>query len=266
MPLADRLRACHKSPALASPVRWHIGAKELRGAIAPYAKRFDLLEVRVTVEDGGADPVSPTPTALRRLRKAVPPPFDFAVVAGPALSRVKMTEVAERELAAARAAMDVLQARCFVLRTPPEVTPSSLWRERIGKIVQAFPRDVVHFVWEPSGVWEVDDAAAQARAWGAVLAVDAAKEPVPPGPVAYVRLRALGETRSFGAQALERIVRAVGPRREVFAVLETDSALVEAKRLRSMVRARRDGAPIGGGARLLRPRGAIVVRDDEQEE
>jgi uncharacterized protein YecE (DUF72 family) len=248
--------------------RWHIGARELRGAIAAYAKRFDLLEVRAAIQTtDSADAPVPVPSlaTLRRWRKSVPPHFDFAVVGGPHLSRVKASQAGDRELDAARAAMDALQARCFVLRTAPEVTPSSLWRERIAKIIERFPRDVTHFVWEPSGVWEVADAEAQARAWRIVLAVDPARDPVPEGPVAYLRLRALGETRSFGPIALERIVRAVGTRRDVFTIVETDSALAEAKRLRQLVKGARAGTRAGGAARLVRPRGAIVVSDDEQE-
>jgi len=131
--------------------------------------------------------------------------------------------------------------------------------------VDRVPHDVTHFVWEASGVWEIEDAAAQARSWGILLAVDPARDPVPSGPVAYLRMRALGETRAFGPIALERVVRAVGVRREVFAILETDSALVEAKRLRQLVKSARAAAPVGGGTRLVRPRGGIVVRDDEQE-
>lgn len=261
----------HGAP-LANHPRWHIGAKDLRGPITAYAKRFDLLEVRVTVTQraaGSADAegVAPTTAAMRRWRKGVPPHFDFSVVAGPELAKVKLTEAAERELVAARAAMDVLQARCFVLRTPPEVTPAAVWRDRIRKVVDRFPRDVTHVVWEPSGVWEIEDAADAAKAWGIVVAVDAARDPVPPGPVAYIRLRALGETRSFGASALERVVQAVGERRDVFAILETDSALAEAKRLRQIARsaAKDGGGRLGGGGRLVRPRGTIVVRDDEQE-
>jgi uncharacterized protein YecE (DUF72 family) len=249
--------------------RWHIGAKELRGPITAYAKRFNLLEVRVTVGGPPAsdDPNAPAPalSTLRRWRKSVPPAFDFAVVAGPNLSRVKLTAPAERELDAVRAAVDALQARCIVLRTPAEVTPASIWRDRIFKIVERFPRDATHFVWEPSGVWEAADAAALAQSWGVVVAVDASREPIAPGPVAYVRLRAIGETRSFGPIALERVVRAVGVRREVFAILETDSALAEAKRLRHLARAVKEPERKGGAGRIVRPRGSIVVRDDEQE-
>jgi uncharacterized protein YecE (DUF72 family) len=247
--------------------RFHIAAKELRGAIGAYAKRFDLLEVKVTVPPGKGDepPIaSPTVATLRRWRKTVPPHFDFSVVAGPHLSRVKASAELERELAAARAAIDALQARCFVLRTPPDVTPSALWRGRIEKIVARFPRDVTHFVWEPSGVWETGDAAVAARDWGVVLAVDPTKEPVPAGPIAYARLRALGETRAYGAAALERVVHALGPRRDAYVVLESDSALAEAKTLRRLAQHAR-AADRGGLGRLVRPRGGIVVRDDEQE-
>ena len=248
--------------------RWHIGAKELRGAMAAYAKRFDFLEVRVAIganEGAGSTTAAPSLATLRRWRKSVPPQFTFAVIAGPHLARVKSSEKGVQELEAARAAIDALQARCFVLRTPPEVTPAALWRERIAKIVNEFPRDVTHFVWEPSGVWELADAAAQARAWKVVLAVDPARDAVPDGPVAYLRLRALGETRAFGPIALERVARAVGVRREVFMIVETDSALREAKRLRQIVSGLRAGGRAVGGGRLVRPRGSIVVGDDEQE-
>jgi uncharacterized protein YecE (DUF72 family) len=251
----------------AMTTRWHIGAKHLRGAIAAYAKRFDLLEVRVAHPGTGeadSGPAGPSLATLRRWRKSVPPHFDFAVVAGPHLSRVKASDAADKELEAARAAVDALQARCFVLRTPPEVTPSALWRDRLAKIISRVPHDVTNFVWEPSGLWETPDAAAQAREWGVVLALDPAREAVPAGPVAYLRLRALGETHSFSPIALERIVKAVGARREVFAIIETDTAPAEAKRLRQLARRGRPG-PVGGGARLVRPRGGIVVRDDEQE-
>jgi uncharacterized protein YecE (DUF72 family) len=247
--------------------RWHIGARHLRGAIAAYAKRFDLLEVRTSQPapgEGSDAPPGPSLATLRRWRKSVPPHFDFAVVAGPHLSRVKASDAGEQELEAARAAIDALQARCFVLRTPPDVTPSALWRERIAKIVARLPRDVTNFVWEPSGVWEIADATAQAREWGVVLALDPSREAVPPGPVAYLRLRALGETQAFGPIALERIVKAVGARREVFAIIETDTAITEARRLRQLARRGRPEA-VGGASRLVRPRGDIVVRDDEQE-
>ena len=240
--------------------RFHIGAKELRGDIAAYAKRFDLLEVAM-------DPKHPhTIATLRRWRKNVPPHFDFCVVAGPALAKIKPSPALDADLAAALAAVEALQARCLLIQTPADVTPSALWRERITKLLARFPRDATHVIWEPGGVWEVEDAAVAARAWDIVLCVDPSREPVPAGPVSYCRLPSIGETRSYGTAALERVVEAIGPRRDAYVVLETASALAECKALRRLAQGTRTVSPKGGTARILRPRGATVrVGDDEQE-
>jgi uncharacterized protein YecE (DUF72 family) len=242
--------------------RYHIAARSLRGSLAAYAKRFDLLEVVVQSAKGGAS--DPGMSTLRKWRKQVPPHFHFAVVAPAPVARLKPGADLDRELDVVHAAIATLQARCFVLRTPADVTPSALTRTRLEKLFARFPRDATHLVWEPSGLWEIDDAAVVARKIGVVLAVDPARDPVPAGNVAYVRLRAFGETRSFSEAALERIVHKIGARREVYAVLESDNALKECRRLRKLAQ----GGPRaseGGMTRLVRPRGGIVVRDDEQE-
>jgi len=246
--------------------RYHIAAKDLRGPITAYAKRFDFLEVHVLPAQEPEKPkeTQPALATLRRWRKQVPPHFDFSVVAGPNVAKLRPGPLLERELAAGMAGVHALQARCFVLRTPADVTPSALWRDRLAKVVDRFPRDVTHVVWEPGGVWETGEAAVVAKKLGIVLAVDAARDPVPVGSVAYARLRALGETRSFSESTLERIVRSIGPRKDVFVVLETDSAKVEVKRLRRLAQ-RTKSSGVGGLGRLVRPRGSIVVRDDEQE-
>src|SRR5439155_18521563 len=122
--------------------------------------------------------------------------------------------------------------RVIVISTPPEVTPAAVWRDRLKRVIDKLPRDVTLVVWEPHGLWETDDAAALAKKLGVILAVDASRDPVPEGQIAYVRLRALGETRSFGPSALERVVESIGPRRDAYVVLETTSALTECKTLR----------------------------------
>src|SRR5208283_313175 len=118
----------------------------------------------------------------------------------------------------------------------------------MAKLVARFPRDVTQVIWEPRGVWETDDAAVAARQWGIILAVDAAREPVPAGPIAYVRLRALGETRSFGPAALEKVVRAIGVRRDAYVVFVNDAAPTESKRLRAIAQTAESG-PRGGMGR-----------------
>jgi uncharacterized protein YecE (DUF72 family) len=241
--------------------RFHIGAKDLRGDIAAYAKRFDLLEVHPAPADDGA--LGPSLATMRRWRKATPPHFEFTVVAGPSLSRLKPGAALDKEVAAALEAADALRARCLLLQTPPEVTPSSLWRERMVKVLGRLRREATTLVWEPRGLWETDDAARAAQKWGVVLALDASREPVPEGPIAYVRLRMLGETRSFGPSTLERVVHAIGDRADAYVVLETPTALKECKRLRQL--AQRPRAKSGGTGRLLRPAGGVVVGEDDDE-
>ena len=237
--------------------RFHIGAKELRGNIAAYAKRFDLLEVR-------ADSTRPTEALLRKWRKQVPPHFEFCVVAGPQLALLKESPELDAELDTTLKTIAALQARCLLLPTPVEVTPSPLSRQRMQKVLDRLPRDATHVIWEPRGVWETEDAALAAKKWDIVLAVDASRDPVPVGPVAYARLRALGETRSFGPAALGRIVDAIGTRRDAYVVLETTTALAECKRLRQL--AQKSKTFEGGMGRVVRPKNLVMkVRDDEQE-
>jgi uncharacterized protein YecE (DUF72 family) len=245
--------------------RVHIGSKELRGEIAAYSKRFDLLEVRGM--DAANLRLAPSAATLRRWRKAVPPQFEFAVVAGPNVGKLKPTEAFEAEFEAMLETARVLEARLFVVPTSPDVTPSKLWRDRFAKLLERVPRDASTVVWEPSGLWEHEDAAVQAAKWGVVLAVDPSRDIVPVGPIAYARLRAVGATRSYSTAALEKIATAIGERRDAYVILETAGALKEAKALRRAVRAA-GSRKTGGLTRLVRPRGAQLdlSDDDEQDE
>lgn len=243
--------------------RLHVGSKELRGDIAAYAKRFDLLEVRGV--DAKDLRLAPSPATLRRWRRAAPPRFEFAVVAGPNVGRLRAGEAFDAELTAMLSAATLLESRVLVVPTPPDVTPGKLWRDRLAKLVDRLPRDASAIAWEPSGLWEIEDAAALAAKLGVVVVVDPSRDEVPRGPVAYGRLRALGGTRAYSAAALARVAAAIGERRDAYVVLETAGALKEAKMLRAAVRA--SGTRGAGLGRLVRPRGAaIVVGDDEQDE
>jgi len=246
------------------PTRLHIAAKELRGELAAYAKRFDLLEVRGF--DAANLRLAPSPATLRRWRRAVSPSFEFAVVAGPALSRLKPSAELDVELEAMLTAATTLEARILLVATATDVTPSKLWRDRLAKLVDRLPRDASTVVWEPSGLWEVEDAAAFAKEIGVVVSVDPARDAMPAGPVAYGRLRAAGGTRAFSTAALTKIADAIGERRDAYVVIETTNALKEGKTLRGLVRQTKS-ARRGGLGRLVRPRGApLAVGDDEQEE
>lgn len=241
--------------------RLHIGAKELKGDLGAYAKRFDLLEVRGVA---AADlKQAPSDATLRRWRKAAPPAFEFSVIGGPALGKLKAGEAFDTELAALLHTVKLLSARAIVIATHPDVTPSKLWRDRLAKLVEKLPGDASTLVWEPSGLWEVEDAAAFAKTSGLVVAIDPARDALPAGPVCYARLRASGGTRAFSQTALQKVADAIGERRDAYVVIETTSALKEAKTLRGLVRAAKPGGT-GGLGRLIRPRGASS--DDDQDE
>jgi uncharacterized protein YecE (DUF72 family) len=247
--------------------RIHIGSKELRGELTAYAKRFDLLEVRGL----GAESLrlAPSQATLRRWRRAVPPTFEFGVVAGPSIGKLKPSEALETELAAMLATATVLESRLLIIPTPADITPSKLWRDRFAALLERFPRDANTIVWEPSGLWELEDAAVQAKTWGVVLSVDPSRDLVPVGPVAFGRLRALGGTRSYSTASLDKVALAIGERRDAYVIIETTGALKEAKTLRRLVRTG-PASRTGGLTRLVRPKGAAVELgeddDDEQDE
>jgi uncharacterized protein YecE (DUF72 family) len=245
--------------------RYHIGARRLESNLAAYAKRFDFLEVHMPAHGQPA----PTHSTLRRWRKQVPPHFDFSVVVGPAASELKAGADLDRDLDEAIAAADVLQARCMLIVTPASVTPAPVWRDRLAKVAARLKRDATYLAWEPRGLWENEDARRLAQKLEVLLVVDPLRDTPPEGPVFYGRLRALGETRSFGATALERVVGTIGARRDAYVVIETPSALAECKRLRQLAQTQHK---VGGLGRVVRPRdasaamaAALRVKDDEQE-
>ena len=244
--------------------RLHIGAKELRGDVAAYAKRFDLLEIRGL--DAAQQKLAPTDATLRRWRKAVPAVFEFSVIGGPNLGKLKAGDALEAELAVLLKSVTLLEARVIVIATAPDVSPSKLWRDRLAKLVDRLPRDASSIVWEPSGLWEIEDAAALADKLEITVAVDPARDAMPPGPVACGRLRAAGGTRAFSTTALQKVADTVGERRDAYVVFETTGALKEGKILRALVRQAKGGKR-GGLGRLIRPKGSpVAVSDDEQEE
>ena len=244
--------------------RLHIGAKELRGDVAAYAKRFDLLEVRGL--DAAQQKLAPTDATLRRWRKAVPAVFEFSVIGGPNLGKLKAGDALEAELGVLLKSVTLLEARVIVIATSPDVSPSKLWRDRLAKLIDRLPRDASSIVWEPSGLWEIEDAAAFARKLEITVAVDPARDAMPEGPVAYGRLRAAGGTRAFSTTALQKVADTIGERRDAYVVFETTGALKEGKILRALVRQAKGGKR-GGLGRLIRPKGSpVAVSDDEQEE
>jgi uncharacterized protein YecE (DUF72 family) len=103
-------------------------------------------------------------------------------------------------------AAEALGARAVVLPTAAEVSTGPRDRDLLAAYVERLPRGAERLiVWAPTGLWEPDEAADQAGKLGLVYAFDPLEAPVPPGPVAYGRLRAIGGRQRLTEGMLEQV-------------------------------------------------------------
>lgn len=237
--------------------RPHIGLPSLTGSLERYADRFDLLELRL------GDAVLPKAATLRAWRKKVPPSFVFSVVLPRVVGELRPSKELDETLAQSLDVARALEARCIVLVTPPSVTPTDLNRKRLEALVARIPHDAVTLAWEPRGVWETEDAARLAKKLDLVLVVDPEHDPAPEGPIAYLRLRGLGESTRLGPAALDKVAKSLRDRRDSYVVVEADAPVKVAEGIRT--RLARKPARAGGVSVLGRaPRAALHADDEEQ--
>lgn len=151
----------------------------------------------------------PKPPTLRRMRAALPEQLVLALRAPKsalvsASGPLRFDEPLEAGLRWLLGAADALAARVVVLPTPADLTPGARARDLLQGFAARLPREPGrHYVWEPSGAWEPDDAQALARSLDLVLACDPLRAEPPPGPIVYARMLALGGRRSFSPGLLE---------------------------------------------------------------
>jgi uncharacterized protein YecE (DUF72 family) len=223
--------------------------------LEPYAKKFNLLEVRM-------DPEAPlSGKTLRRWRKAVPPTFAFSVVFPPVVAELRPSAAADRALEQTLEIATLLEAPVMLINNPVSVTPTATNRKRLEELVRRIPHDVVKLAWEPPGLWEEEDNRGIAAMLGLVLVGDAARESVAPGPVAYTRLRGLGESRRLSLARIDKMLERLQGYREIFVVIETDGPSAVAKAIRM-------ASSEGGDARVSRARHIeypLRAEDEEQE-
>lgn len=237
--------------------RIHIGTRSLQGKLERYAQKFDLLEVR-------PDADAPLrPATLRRWRKAVPPTFVFSVVLPVDIAQLRAGPSSDELLRSSLDAARILESPIVVLATPPSVTPTAANRKRLAELVERIPHDVVRIAWEPSGLWEADDTIAIAKKLGLVLVRDPARETVPAGPIAYVRLRGLGEASRLSSARASKVAERLSAFRESFVVVETDLPARAAKSLRERIEA--ESAEPRRVARTRAVGTTLRTEDEEQE-
>jgi hypothetical protein len=145
----------------------------------------------------------------------------------------------EAGLAWLLSAADALTARAVVLPTPADFTPGGRDRELFAAYVARLPRDAQrHWVWEPSGAWEREDAERLSSELGLVLTFDPLVDARPPGPVSYARLQAVGVRRSFSQAALEQTLSVLNGAAEggdAFVAIDAPRSLQHALALQQLI-------------------------------
>jgi uncharacterized protein YecE (DUF72 family) len=233
-----------------------VGLAVLTGDIRTAHDKFDMVEVRQSTGDWPKD------TTLRRWRKAVSPGFVFSVVLPREVAALTPGAASDAALAAALHVAALLEARCILLQTPPDVRPTTPNKKRIAALFEKIPSEGTVRCWEASGVWEAEDVIATARAAHVLPVLDAAQDTLPGGSIVYTRLRALGKAAA-SARTMERLAASLRDRREAFVVVEDpkEAAAVRAA-LPSIVA---KGRVHGGGAILVRPSSPPLVAEDEEQ-
>jgi uncharacterized protein YecE (DUF72 family) len=234
-----------------------VGLPALQGALEKYQARFDMVEIRPV------DVSLPRVATLRRWRKSVPPGFVFSVILPRAVSELTAGPPLEEALAASLEVAAAVEARCVVLQTPASVRPTAANRKRLAAFFARIPPEGTVRCWEPLGMWEREDVLATARDLGVLPVFDAAREALPPGPIAYTRLRALGKSAALGAATVERIADRLRKRRESFVIVEGagDGQRVRAALLAELAKS----APRKAVPMVVRPAIPTLVAEDEEQ-
>ena len=184
----------------------------------------------------------PRGATLRRMRGELPEDFVIALRAPKsavvsARGPLRFDAELERGFEWLLAARDAFAAKVTLLPTPADLTPGQRDRDLLAALATRLPREPErHWVWEPSGPWQPEEAAALAASLDLVLAFDPLLSPRPPGRVAYARLRALGARKSFSDTALEQVSEqlAAEPDAQSFVAIDAERSFVPAQRLQAI--------------------------------
>lgn len=215
----------------------HIGAHLERPPGPRYLAELPFAELAIP------SPV-PKSSTLERWRENLPAGFTVAIVAPPETvnSAAGPLRLGEQDLELGLGwledAVEAARPDILVVPTPRAVTPGARDRARLEAYFARLPRrEGTQLVWAPTGLWESDDAGRFGEKLGAAVAVDPLVDDVPSGPLAYLRLRALGVRNRFSeGMLIEALEAALGSGADdVYLSLESPRSFKEACRLRDLV-------------------------------
>jgi uncharacterized protein YecE (DUF72 family) len=186
-------------------------------------------------------PLPRAPT-LKRMRYALPEGFVLALRApkstlSSARGPLRFDAALEENLQWLLAAREALNAKLVVLPTPADFTPGQRDRDLLAAFAERLPRAPDrHWVWAPSGPWEIEEAERVAAALGLVLAFDPLQQPLPMGDVVYAQLRAIGARQSFSESLIEEVAALVSTDtlREAYVSVDAPRSFGDAIRLQAL--------------------------------
>lgn len=188
----------------------------------------------------GFSTTKPKPSTLARFRSGLPEPFRISLVLPNSVWQSKKgplrnDETLEEGLRWARAAIDELQPAFVVLPTGAHITPGSRDRSLLRSYFDALG-DGATRVWEPGGLWQMEDADDLAADMGVVCAFDPLMEEAPSGNICYARLNAVGGRRHFVEGALIDALEAVlhSGADEIYVAIRSPGSFREAVRMQEL--------------------------------
>ena len=206
-----------------------VGQDSLRGDIARYASRFDLLEL--DAEQGKIPRVG----TLHRWREQVPRQFVFSVLVSSRAGSLDDGAELESTIERVHRAVRVLEARWVVLQTGPTLTPSLRNRRRLEAVAARLPRESCRVAWESRGLWEPEQQEEVCASLGMTLVRDLRRGELPAGPVAYTRLRALGSGARVSTESAELVAERAAGLDELYVIFEGQGARNGADVLRRLL-------------------------------
>jgi uncharacterized protein YecE (DUF72 family) len=156
--------------------------------------------------------VAPSPLTHRK-----PPPSANPWPTDATCGDFRISEPGNAALASLRAAIDVLDARSVVFRSPETFSSSAANRDQLQRFFGVVELGVER-VWVPGGLWEVPAAAKVARELGLTLSIDPfVRDPSDPPeihydldvPALYLRIESAGRAGPLNTERLEDLAALV---------------------------------------------------------
>jgi uncharacterized protein YecE (DUF72 family) len=236
-----------------------VGLPALRGKLERYAMRFDLVELRPV------DTTLPPASRLAGWRKKVPPSFAFSVVLPRAVAELAPPAAFDAALEPALEAATALQARCIVLATTPAVRPTPPNRRRIVELGRRLAGRGHVLAWHAAGIWGPEEVLPTAAEGEWLPVFDPVQQELPPGPIVYTRIRAMGHAQSLGADRLAAVADQLAGRRECFVIIDAQSPLRIKNGLKAALEADAGRRPAGAIFRPDAPFAGSMTFDDEEQ-